>query len=235
IRTVISTADFVKAKKRSKKTINLSFDEWNVWYHSHQADRQLEPWQIAPPQLEDHYTFEDALLVGTLLITFLKHADRVKMACLAQLVNVIAPIMTEPNGQAWRQTIFYPFMHVSKYGRGTALHTLSSSPVFDTKDFTDVPYLESTAVYNEETEEVTIFAVNRHLQEGLELECDVRSFEGYRIVEHLEMHHSDLKARNSATEEKVKPTATGDAKIDGGMVTATLSPTSWHVIRLAAR
>ncbi len=232
IRTVIATADYVKAKKRSKKTMYLSFDEWNVWYHSHEHDRKLEPWTIAPPQLEDHYTFEDALLVGTLLITFLKHADRVRMACLAQLVNVIAPIMTEKGGKAWRQTIYYPFQHVSNYGRGTALHTLSSSPVYDTKDFTDVPYLESTAVFNEASGEVTIFAVNRHLTEGLALECDLRSFEGLQLVEHLVLHHTDLKARNSAAGEVVKPEESGDAKLDGGMVQAALKPQSWNVIRL---
>lgn len=235
IRTVIATADYVKAKKRSKKTLNLSFDEWNVWYHSNDQDRKIEPWTIAPPQLEDHYTFEDALLVGTLLITLLKHADRVKMACLAQLVNVIAPIMTEKNGKAWRQTIYYPFMHVSRYGRGIALNVLSSSPRYDAKDFTDVPYLETTAVYNEEQDEVTIFAVNRHLEEGLELECDIRSFEGYEIAEHIVMVHDDLKARNTAEAEVVKPASNGDATIDGGIIRSNLAPKSWNVIRLTKR
>src|SRR6185312_3016555 len=101
------------AKKRSKKTINLAFDEWNVWYHSRDADSKREPWSIAPPQLEDIYNFEDAILVGCMLITLLKRSDRVKMACLAQLVNVIAPIMTETGGGSWRQSIFFPFMHAS--------------------------------------------------------------------------------------------------------------------------
>ena len=82
----------------------LSFDEWNVWYHSNDADRQIDPWSIAPPQLEDVYNFEDAILVGD--ADHLRHADRVKMACLAQLVNVIAPIMTENGGRSWKQTIF---------------------------------------------------------------------------------------------------------------------------------
>ncbi|PZD94193.1 alpha-N-arabinofuranosidase [Paenibacillus sambharensis] len=232
IRTVISTADFIKAKKRSKKTLNLSFDEWNVWYHSNDADKQIEPWTIAPPQLEDHYNFEDALLVGTLLITFLKHADRVKIACLAQLVNVIAPIMTEQGGSAWRQTIYYPYLHASLYGRGVALHTLSKSPVYDSKEFTDVPYLESTAVYNEEKEEVAIFAVNRHLEEGLQLECDMRSFEGYKIAEHIVLENSDLKARNSAAQEAVVPHSGGNSKLDGGVLQAVLAAKSWNVIRL---
>ncbi|MBW5445182.1 alpha-N-arabinofuranosidase [Cohnella sp. CFH 77786] len=233
IKTVISTCDFVKAKKRSHKNIYLSFDEWNVWYHSHAADSKLDPWSIAPPQLEDVYTFEDALVVGSLLITLLKHADRVKMACLAQLVNVIAPIMTEVNGRAWRQTIFYPFLHASKFGRGYALNPVISSPVYDCKAFTDVPYLDSTGVYNEETEELTIFAVNRHLSEGLELEVDVRSFEGYRLVEHIVLEHDDLKAVNKAGEESVAPHKDGNAVVNGGMLSARLARTSWNVIRLA--
>lgn len=92
ISEVTAMCDTVKAKKHSKKQINLSFDEWNIWYHSAEQDEQAAPWQIAPPLLEDNYNFEDALLLGCLLITLLKHADRVKIACLAQLVNVIAPI-----------------------------------------------------------------------------------------------------------------------------------------------
>ena len=136
IKTVIATCDYVKAKKRGKKNINLSFDEWNVWYHSNEADHNIikrEPWQKAPALLEDIYNFEDALLVGLMLITFMKHADRVKMACLAQLVNVIAPIMTEVNGPAWKQTIYYPYLHASKYGRGIALQPVLYSTKHDTK------------------------------------------------------------------------------------------------------
>jgi alpha-N-arabinofuranosidase len=86
IKTVISICDFIKGKKRAKKTLNLSFDEWNVWFHSHEQDKTMEPWSVAPPLLEDVYTFEDALVVGSFIITLLKHADRIKMACLAQLV-----------------------------------------------------------------------------------------------------------------------------------------------------
>ena len=146
IRSVVATCDFVKAKKRSKKAINLSFDEWNVWFHSNDADRKIEPWTVGPALLEDVYTFEDALVVGCLLITLLKNADRVKVACLAQLVNVIAPIMTDNGGSAWRQTIFYPFLHASKYGRGTVLNLKAESPTYTTKQYGDVPYLTTVAV-----------------------------------------------------------------------------------------
>lgn len=232
IRTVISTCDYVKAKKRSKKTMYLSFDEWNVWFHSNDADAKLEPWTIAPPQLEDVYTFEDALLVGSLLITFLKHADRVKMACLAQLVNVIAPIMTENGGRAWKQTIFYPYLHASKYGRGISLMPVIDSPVYDAQDYTDVPYLDSAIVYNEEAEELTVFALNRHLEEALELTCDIRSFEGYAVTEHIVLEHDNLKAVNTADLESVKPHTRGNAKARDGHVNALLSKASWNVIRL---
>ncbi|NMO96812.1 alpha-N-arabinofuranosidase [Paenibacillus lemnae] len=232
IQTVRSTCDYIKSKKRSKKTMYLSFDEWNVWYHSNNADQKIEPWSFAPPQLEDVYNFEDALLVGSMLVTFLRHADRVKMACLAQLVNVIAPIMTENNGRAWKQTIFYPYLHASKYGRGVSLQPIVDSPKYDAKDFTDVLYLDSAVVYNEADDEVTIFAVNRSLDTAMDLDCDVRSFEGYQLAEHLVLEHDDLKAVNTAEEEKVKPHNRGQSECKDGKVTARLPKASWNVIRL---
>ena len=232
IRSVISIADYIKAKKRSKKNIYLSFDEWNVWYHSNEQDKKIEPWTVAPPQLEDIYNFEDALLVGCMLITMLKHADRLKIACLAQLVNVIAPIMTESGGPAWKQTIFYPYMHASIYGRGVALNPIISSPKYDSKDFTDVPFLESTAVYNEEKEELTIFAVNRGQEESLQLECDIRNFYGYKVVEHIILDQEDLKKTNQANHQAVAPHSNGDATIENGVVLAHLPKLSWNVIRL---
>ena len=118
--------------------------------------------------------------MGSMLITLLRHADRVKIACMAQLVNVIAPIMTDAAGGAWKQTIFYPFMHASKYGRGIALQPVVSGTKHATAKHDEITDVESIAVYNEEKDEVTIFAVNRNLEEDVELTTDVRSFEGYR-------------------------------------------------------
>ncbi|WP_284639388.1 arabinosylfuranosidase ArfA [Paenibacillus silviterrae] len=236
ISSVIAICDYIKAKKRSKKTMNLSFDEWNVWYHTRESDKKRDPWAIAPPLLEDVYNFEDALLVGCMLITLLKHADRIKIACLAQLINVIAPIMTSKNGTAWKQTIFYPYMHASIYGRGTALQTLVSSPKYDSKDFTDIPLLESIAIHNEERDELTIFAVNRDLQESLGLEGDLRQFKDYCIVEHIVLVNDNLKAVNTEqTPDTVKPHSNGDASLVGGYLTACLSKHSWNVIRLAKK
>lgn len=235
IHTVISTCDYVKAKKRSKKTLNLSFDEWNVWFHAMQSDSeemQKRPWQIAPHLLEDIYDFEDAILVGLILITFLQHADRLKMACLAQLVNVIAPIMTENDGGAWKQTIYYPFLHASKFGRGTALRSVTNSTMHDSKKHANVTDVESVAVYNEEKEEVTIFAVNRSVKEDAHFEADVRCFEGYRVIEYLALEHDDMKVTNSITGEKVTPRSKSEYELKDGIFTTNMKKCSWNVIRL---
>mgnify|MGYP001308186593 FL=1 len=233
IRSVVATCDYVKAKKRSKKTMMLSFDEWNVWFHSNEADRKLEPWQVAPPQLEDVYTMEDALVVGCLLIALLKNSDRVRMACLAQLVNVIAPIMTENGGPAWAQTIYYPYLHASVYGRGQALVPIVDSPKYDTKDITDIPCLEAIAVYDEQAGETTVFAVNRDLNDALPIEIDLRSFGKCAVLEHLVLENADLKAFNTAAApDAVRPHAGGNAFADGSKVRATLGKASWNVIRV---
>lgn len=236
IRSVIATCDYVKAKKRGKKNINLSFDEWNVWFHSREKEHDIttnSPWQVAPALLEDIYTFEDALLVGLMLITIIKHADRVKMACLAQLVNVIAPIMTdEGGGAAWKQTIFYPFMHASKYGRGVALQPVIKSPVHDTSQHESVTDIESVAVYNEEKEELAIFAVNRNLEEDIELVSDIRGFEGYTVKKHIVLENDDMKVCNSAGSQAVYAKETAQSKVDGGNVASMLHKASWNVICL---
>lgn len=236
IGTIGSVCDFVKAKKRGKKDIKLSFDEWNVWFHSDAADQDEmanRPWSAAPHLLEDRYNFEDALMVGLLLITLIKHSDRVRMACLAQLVNVIAPIMTEENGPAWKQTIFYPYLHASQYGRGVALNTALRSSQHDTRDFGPVTDVESAAVWNPEKDEVTIFAVNRNLEEDVALEADLRGFPGYRLEEHIVLEHGDFKAVNSARSQAVAPKSVlARDLLDSGMLNSRLAAASWNVVRL---
>ena len=232
ISSVVSICDYVRAKKHGKKKINLSFDEWNVWYHSNEADKKLEKWVQAPHQLEDVYNFEDALLVGSMLITLLRHADRVKIACLAQLVNVIAPIMTSDTG-AWRQTIFYPYMHASTMGMGTVLNTIVKSPVYESGNYGDAPYLDSVVIMNEEEETVTIFAVNKDLEEDMEVTCDLRQFSGYQVKEHIVLTHEDMKAENTqANPNEVAPQFNGVSKVEDGRLRAVFGKHSWNVIRL---
>ncbi len=235
IKTVVSICDAVKGKKHSKKQVNLSFDEWNVWYHSNQQDQEIwkrDKWDRALPLLEDIYNFEDALLVGAMLITFLRNADRVKVACLAQLVNVIAPIMTRNGGGVWAQTIFWPLMHASKYGRGMALRPVLHSPLYDCSDYTDVPLVDATATMADDGS-VTIFAVNRDLKEDIALEADLRAFGELKVLEHIVLHHDDVKAVNTEENpDNVTPHAGKGGQLDGGHLNMVLPSLSWNVIRL---
>lgn len=233
ISTVVCICDYIKGKKRSKHTVNLSFDEWNVWYHSNGV--HVDKWSVAPHQLEDIYNFEDALLVALMLMTLLKHADRVKIACLAQLVNVIAPIMTENGGKCWEQTIFYPFMHLSNFGRGYTLLSKVESPKHDTKQFTDVPDIEALATMSEDKENLTIFAVNRNLSEDILFDVSLLDFENFEVLEHIEMSGFDPKEENNVTSGKVKPFKAEKPQLNGKTLTAELKPFSWNVIRLAKR
>ncbi|MBQ8597148.1 MAG: alpha-N-arabinofuranosidase [Lachnospiraceae bacterium] len=229
IKTVVDICDEVKAEKGSDKTVNLSFDEWNVWFHSNEQDKKIERWQVAPPLLEDIYNLEDALVVGTLLITLLKNSDRVKMACLAQLVNVIAPIMTENGGKVWAQTIFYPFLYTSCNGRGKALDTGCVCDTYSAGEHEAIPYVDTIAVLSEDEKQISIFAVNKSLEETCELDLQLTGFEGYKAVKHVALEGDDLKAANTAEEtDKVTPV---DKQVGEKI---TLAPASWNMIVLEA-
>ena len=150
---------------------------------------------------------------------------------LAQLVNVIAPIMTERDGGAWRQTIFYPFYHASRYGRGMVLGTAADAPVHETSTHGEVSDLVSTAVWNQEEETLTVFAVNRNLEEDCRLELDLRSFEKCVPVEKLELAGFGLKEENTASEEKVRPQSLTDIRMENGKAETVLKKASWNVLR----
>ncbi len=225
IETVVGICDEVKAEKQSDKTMALSFDEWNVWFHSNEQDKRQEKWTVAPPLLEDVYNFEDALVVGCLLITLLRHADRVKIACLAQLVNVIAPIMTENGGRAWAQTIFYPFLHASLFGRGLSLRTGVECPCYDAGQYGKTPCLEAIAVCSEDGRELCILAVNR-APEAATLTYGAEGFADPELTEHIVLRSDDLKAVNTADDpERVRPERLSP---DAGLL---LPPRSWNVLR----
>ncbi len=237
IRT-LALCDAVGARKKSAKKIMLSFDEWNVWFHSRGTEKNSPEWTAARPLLEDIYNMEDALLVGMLMMTLLDHADRVKVACIAQSVNVIAPIMTEKNGKAWKQTIFHPFALTAKYGRGSVLRAVVDSPCYDAEFGVPatarrkISSLRTTSVYNAERGEVVVFAVNRDLSAEMELEVRLEDFVPERVAEWKELRHDDLKAVNSAESEPVAPTDRRDAALDGDTLQLRLRPASWNMIRV---
>lgn len=230
IKGVMAICDAVKAQKRSKKRINLSFDEWNVWYHSNQQDDETAPWQKAPHLLEDIYNFEDALLVGSLLITLLKNSDRVKMACLAQLVNVIAPIMTNDNG-VWYQSIFYPFMQVLNLGKGVALTPHVAVDSYQSREFAVVPYLDSIATYDQDNHQLVIFAENKHQKDELELDLTIKDLIIDNIKEATEFCGYAPKQTNEDGAMKLHRLT--DVEIHNhNQLTAHLQPLSWNVICL---
>ncbi|WP_330351352.1 arabinosylfuranosidase ArfA [Streptomyces sp. NBC_00582] len=236
IDSVVATCDHVRARLKADKRINLSFDEWNVWYQKRPNPHAVEEWQQAPRILEDVYTVTDAVVFGSLLIALLRHADRVTSASLAQLVNVIAPIMTEPGGAAWRQTTFYPFAQASAYGRGRVLRVEADSPTYATARFGEVPLLHATAVLDDETGDITVFTVNRSQTDALPLQVDLRGVDAHTVVEHLVLADGDPEATNTADRpDRVTPRpATGTAVTDG-VLRAQLEPLSWNMIRLTNR
>jgi alpha-N-arabinofuranosidase len=244
---VVAIADAVAAKRRSSKRLMLSFDEWNVWYRTRgkREGRTVPGWPVAPHILEEAYNMEDALAFGGACISLLNHADRIKSACLAQLVNAIAPIMTETGGPAWRQTIFFPFAQMSNLGRGRVLRAAVQSPTYATEYYDPrgtqelyfplpaVPYLKLAAVHDEEGGHVTLFMLNRNLEEPLALEAELRRFGGLRVTEATVLRHDDLKAVNTRDE----PERVGLAPLEGvtwtdGQLRASLPPASWCMIRL---
>ena len=235
IKTVLAIWDAVKGKKRLSKKMMLSFDEWNIWYHTLESDKQIPRWGDEPPRrLEDIYNFEDALLVGGLLITLLKNSDRVKIACLAQLINVIAPIMTDPIGGAWRQPIYYPFLHASKFGRGTAINAHVTCPKFDCKARTDVDSLDCVAVLSDDKKETTVFVLNRSLD--LDVTTEITVSGAKEQIEHIQLSGFDYKAVNSLGNEAVHPRqlkTSEPATQNGETFEVMLPKASWNVLRFS--
>ena len=237
IETVASTIRQVKHKKRSSRDVYISFDEWNVWYHSNQKDREILDgnggWPHAPGLLEDIYNFEDVLMVGLILNTFIRRSDVVKIACIAQLVNVIAPIMTERGGAAWAQTIYYPYYFASVFGRGTALQLKVSSPAYESAHASETPYVDASAVHDAEAGTLTFFIVNRHASETIEAEFRLEGFASGTIIDHQVMTHPDLQAVNTVDrQDEVKPRKGEGARLADGKLVLELPAYSYQMLRV---
>ncbi|MCK2045874.1 alpha-N-arabinofuranosidase [Chromohalobacter moromii] len=236
IGSIAGVIDYIKAKKRSTKDVHICFDEWNVWYHSTERDKRIlqgNDWPFAPAILEDAYNVEDALLIGCVLNTFIRRSDRVRIACIAQLVNVIAPIMTESGGSAWRQTIFYPLYFASRFGRGKALRLAVDSPTYPVNELGDVPYLDVSAVHDEAQGTIALFIVNRHPSDSLEFDVDLGGFTSCRLIEHQSIDYPDMKAANTAERPgHIQPTPGQGLTVDGSALKGALTPLSYHMVRL---
>lgn len=220
IEEVSAICEKVRKEQGSEKRVYLSFDEWNVWYHFQKEGKEPPKWTVARPIEEELYDHADALLVGGMLCTLLNHADTVKIACLAQLVNVIAPIMTAPGGKSWTQTIYWPFLYTSRYGWGTARLVEIDCPTYSCALRNGVKVLSCAAV--EDGEYVTLFAVNRDLQNALTL--DLSGFPG-QLLQHVTLTAPSIDSVNTASSQPVLPRELAPES------SPALPAASWNMLR----
>jgi alpha-N-arabinofuranosidase len=230
---VAAVCDVVRGHKRSSKRLWLSFDEWNVWYRARTGAAVNGGKQTAPHLLEEVYNLEDALLVGGLLNALIRKADRVKLACLAQLVNVIAPIMTNENSLL-RQTTYYPYSWALEFARGAALELLVESPAYDVPRLGEVPYVDVAGTLQAESGKMALFLLNRDLTKPRQVEI-VWEGSSPRAGEAIVLTGSDLKASNTfeapgrvTAQKGEKPSNTG------GRSSLELPPRSYTVMQWTA-
>jgi len=238
VATVAAAADAVGSARGTTKRIAVSFDEWNVWYQGG-APSQVptgDDWPVAPRLLEDRYTVADAVVVGGLLVALLRNADRVHAACLAQLVNVIAPIMTEPGGPAWKQTIFHPFSLTATRAGGDVLAARIDVPTYETARYGDVPVVDAVATHDAEAGVVDLFVVNRSTSEPARVEVDVRAFGDLALVEAVTLANADhTRVATPVPDPSVAPRPNRSATIGSGLLSIDVPAVSWSSVRLSTR
>lgn len=240
IKDVAAAIDATKARLKSKHDVFISFDEWNVWYQDAEPSKTpkgIGNWPVAPRLLEDIYSAADAVVFGDLMITLLKNADRVHAASLAQLVNVIAPIMTEPGGPAWRQTTFYPFSVTAKLAKGgTVLEPKLASTTYETDRYGEVPTVDSVAVRCADGS-VAVFVVNRSLEDeaSFEVQLPAGSVAADATLSAVTLHDDDIYAANTLDDQNrvtLHDNATASLGAAAGAVTVTLPPVSWTALHI---
>lgn len=230
LRGAAAAIDYARAIRRSKKRVHISFDEWNVWYRETSGDGGR---RRAPRLLEEPFNVEDALAVGLFLITLLRHADRVRIACLAQLVNVLGPIHTEPGGTAFRHTIFWPFMHAARMGRGTVLRGAVEGPTYPTEKYGVTALCEAVCLHDASADELIVFAVNRDLEREHTLEIRTRGLEVLACTAHECLTGEPKESNTVAEPNRVQPESCTDRTEptpDGACL--LLSTCSWNALRL---
>ncbi len=234
----IACCDAVAAQRKSYKKLMLALDEWNVWYRGDTRAHPETIWQVARPINEEIYDMTDVLVVAGIIQTMMDHADRLKVANIAQTVNIIAPIMTETNGRSWRQTTFFPFALMSKYGRGTSLMLDSESSEYAV-DFREagIPYVKSSVVYREEAGELVVFSINRSQDEAAELTVEFGGFKPEKVIDAVEIHNDNPDAVNTADSQPVRPEKISAKRfsLKDGKLSAKLKPFSWNMFRISAK
>ncbi len=227
---VAAVCDMVRGHRRSAKRLWLSFDEWNVWYRARTGDAVNGHRQSAPHLLEEVYNLEDALLVGGLINSLIRKSERVKLACLAQLVNVIAPIMTNANGLL-RQSIYYPYSWALEFARGAALELLVDSPAYDVTGMGAVSYVDAAGTYQADGGKTALFLLNRDLAKSHAVEI-IWEGSSPRASDAVVLTGSDLKASNTfEAPTRVAPQKADKPSSAGGRTAFELPPRSYTVIQ----
>jgi alpha-L-arabinofuranosidase len=234
IAETLAVCDMVRGHKRSPKELWLSFDEWNVWYRERKGDAVDGHGQAAPHLLEEKYNLEDALLVGGIVNTLLRNANRIKIACLAQLVNVIAPIFTNSKG-LFRQTIFYPYSWGLQFAHGKVLDLFVESPTYDVTDIGQVPYIDAAGTMNPEDHSVSLFLLNRDLSQSQIVEVAWQDRAPARVLNAFVLTGDDLKASNSfESPQRVAPRHMEKPTSNAGQSRFELPPRSYAVVQWTA-
>jgi len=241
IQEIAAVCDYVRGVQKSRKRLWLSFDEWNVWYRARGGTFANGQRKFAPPLLEEVYNLEDALLVGGFVNTLLRQAERVRVGCLAQIVNVIAPLVTNQTS-VLRQSIYYPYAWSLKYARGRVLDLLVQSETYPIKaaglrpDFARddaVPYVDVAATLDAPSGQLALFMLNRDLQGERELVLDCRDFTPTRVLATETLTGADLKAANSFDQPTLVAPRPLEAPRPGSTMTFKLPPRSYSVAHIA--
>lgn len=231
IRDTIAVCDYVRARKRSPKTLWISYDEWNVLYGKLVNDGAR---QVAPHLREEIYDLADALLVGGLLNTLMRHADRVRIGCLSQLVNVHAPIMTDRKGLLL-QTTYFPYRWALELARGSVLDLLVTAPTYELPDTKPVPFIDAAGTVSRQSGETTLFILNRDLarERPIEIIWEDKAPGAVRLA--LVLTGDDLGARNDFdAPHRVQPTRLPRPVTRGARTRLELPPRSYGVIQWGA-
>jgi alpha-N-arabinofuranosidase len=230
IAEVVSVCDFVRGRLKSPKKLWLSFDEWNVWYRARSGSATDGNRQEAPHLLEEVYNLEDALLVGGCINTLLRSADRVRIGCLAQLVNVIAPLMTNANGLV-RQTILYPYSWALRYSGDEVLDlAIENAENYQLSPTEKAPYLDAAGTLETGSGVVSLFVLNRDLAKPRQLEVNWEVKAATKLKASAVLAGSDLKAVNDfSAPTRVVPREADKPVISGVRTTLELPPRSYSV------
>ncbi len=196
--TLDGTLRYVKAKRRSKHDVYLSWDEWQVWY---KGDPLQGNWTEAPHLAEEMYNLEDALVVGQWLNVFLRKSHVLKIACVAQIVNVISWLHTRGD-DLLKQPSFYAFKLVSNHARGQALDVLVRAPRVETKKYGDVPVLDVSASYDPASGKEAIFIVNRSQTDSVVTDIAWQDGRTVTMGEAWQLAGTDPKALNTWEESQ---------------------------------